>query len=55
VEKALETPDTQVRVFGKPETKVGRRMAVVLNAAESVEKARVQAEQAASAISIKYN
>ncbi|WP_046180294.1 formate-dependent phosphoribosylglycinamide formyltransferase [Domibacillus tundrae] len=55
VEKALETPDTQVRAFGKPETKVGRRMAVVLNAAESVEKARKQAEQAASVISVKYN
>lgn len=54
VEKALETPDTQVRVFGKPETKKGRRMAVVLNAAESAEKAREQAKQAASHISITY-
>ncbi|OES45684.1 formate-dependent phosphoribosylglycinamide formyltransferase [Domibacillus iocasae] len=55
VEKALETPDTQVRVFGKPETKAGRRMAVVLNAADKVEKARQRAEEAVSAISVEYN
>ncbi|OMP66959.1 formate-dependent phosphoribosylglycinamide formyltransferase [Domibacillus epiphyticus] len=55
VEKALETPDTQVRLFGKPETKIGRRMAVVLNTADTVEKAREQAEKAASHISLDYN
>lgn len=54
VEKSLETPDTQVRLFGKPETKTGRRMAVVLNAADSVEQARGQAKQAASHITISY-
>ncbi len=54
IENALETPDTQVRIFGKPETKKGRRMAVVLTSAESVDKARDQAEQAASHISIEY-
>ncbi|OLN21690.1 phosphoribosylglycinamide formyltransferase 2 [Domibacillus antri] len=55
IEKALETPDTQVRVFGKPETKVGRRMAVVLNAAETTEKARQQADKAASYIKVDYH
>lgn len=54
IEKSLETLDTQVRLFGKPETKVGRRMAVVLNAADSVEQAREQATQAASHITISY-
>ncbi|WP_046176172.1 formate-dependent phosphoribosylglycinamide formyltransferase [Domibacillus indicus] len=55
VEKALETPGTQVRIFGKPETKTGRRMAVVLNAAPSVQEARELAEKAASAISVTYS
>ncbi|OKL36738.1 formate-dependent phosphoribosylglycinamide formyltransferase [Domibacillus mangrovi] len=54
VETSLETVDTQVRLFGKPETKVGRRMAVVLNAADSVEQARERAKQAASYITISY-
>ncbi len=54
IEKSLETLDSQVRLFGKPETKVGRRMAVVLNAADSVEQAREQAKQAASHITISY-
>lgn len=54
VEKALAAPDTQVRVFGKPETKKGRRMAVVLNSAETVEQAREQAENAAAHITVEY-
>ncbi len=52
VEKSLSIPNTQVRVFGKPETKIGRRMAVVLNSAESSEIARQRAEEAASHINI---
>ncbi|MCI2254003.1 formate-dependent phosphoribosylglycinamide formyltransferase [Domibacillus sp. PGB-M46] len=54
VEKALAAPDTQVRVFGKPETKKGRRMAVVLNSAETVGQAREQAENAAAHITVEY-
>ncbi|MDQ0245552.1 phosphoribosylglycinamide formyltransferase 2 [Bacillus fengqiuensis] len=52
VEKSLSIPNTQVRVFGKPETKIGRRMAVVLNSAESSEIARQRAEEAVSHINI---
>lgn len=52
VKKSLSVPNTQVRVFGKPETKIGRRMAVVLNSAESPEIARQRAEEAASHINI---
>jgi phosphoribosylglycinamide formyltransferase 2 len=51
---SLSVPNTQVRVFGKPETKVGRRMAVVLSTGESVEEARGKAELAASKISISH-
>lgn len=54
VEKSLSIPNTQVRVFGKPETKVGRRMAVVLNSAETVQEARENAEKGASQIEITY-
>lgn len=54
VGEALALPDTQVRVFGKPETKVGRRMAVVLTTADDIEAARQKAEQAASLLSVDY-
>ncbi|RBW67469.1 formate-dependent phosphoribosylglycinamide formyltransferase [Bacillus taeanensis] len=52
VEESLAIPHTQVRVFGKPKTKVGRRMAVVLHSAETVEEARENAKEAASKIKI---
>ncbi|WP_144548293.1 formate-dependent phosphoribosylglycinamide formyltransferase [Bacillus sp. X1(2014)] len=55
VADSLSIPNTQVRIFGKPETKVGRRMAVVLSSGETVEEARNQAELAASKISIKHS
>ena len=42
IEEALALPRTQVRVFGKPEVKVGRRMAVALSAGHDVEEARKQ-------------
>lgn len=54
ISESLAIPNTQVRVFGKPETKVGRRMAVVLSNAETVEEARQTAELAASKMSVSY-
>lgn len=54
LDEALSVPNTQVRVFGKPETKVGRRMAVALSSAADVEQARQQARQAAEALHIEY-
>ncbi|MEH7479752.1 formate-dependent phosphoribosylglycinamide formyltransferase [Neobacillus drentensis] len=48
ISESFSIPDTQVRVFGKPETKVGRRMAVVLSSGESSEEARQRAALAAS-------
>ncbi|SEB56741.1 formate-dependent phosphoribosylglycinamide formyltransferase [Paenibacillus sp. GP183] len=55
VEEALEIPFTQVRLFGKPETKTGRRMAVALSSADTVEQARQRAKLAAEALKINYN
>jgi phosphoribosylglycinamide formyltransferase 2 len=54
VAESLSVPQTQVRVFGKPETKVGRRMAVVLSNGESVNVARERADLAASKMMITY-
>ncbi|WP_010494071.1 formate-dependent phosphoribosylglycinamide formyltransferase [Paenibacillus elgii] len=54
LEQALAVPNSQVRVFGKPETKPGRRMAVALSSADTVEAARQQAEKAASHLHIEY-
>ncbi|WP_147535549.1 formate-dependent phosphoribosylglycinamide formyltransferase [Bacillus marasmi] len=55
IEESYSIPNTQVRVFGKPETKVGRRMAVALNAAETVELARERAEEAVAKMKVIYN
>ncbi|SDH45630.1 phosphoribosylglycinamide formyltransferase 2 [Alteribacillus bidgolensis] len=52
MEEALHVPRTQVRLFGKPTAKSGRRMGVVLSSAETVEAARKQADEAVSYINI---
>ncbi|PLS02437.1 formate-dependent phosphoribosylglycinamide formyltransferase [Neobacillus cucumis] len=54
IPESLSIPDTQVRVFGKPATKVGRRMAVVLSSGESVEEARKRAALAASKMMVTH-
>jgi phosphoribosylglycinamide formyltransferase 2 len=54
LEEALSVPNTQVRVFGKPETKIGRRMAVALSSADNVDEARHRAKQAAQALQLHY-
>ncbi|PAK37922.1 phosphoribosylglycinamide formyltransferase 2 [Peribacillus simplex] len=46
VEQALALPNTQVRLFAKPVTKAGRRVAVALSSADSIEVARVNAARA---------
>lgn len=54
LEEALSLPSTQVRVFGKPATKPGRRMAVALSTAATTEQARATAKQAAESLRISY-
>jgi phosphoribosylglycinamide formyltransferase 2 len=54
IAEAYALPNTQVRVFGKPKTMPGRRMAVALASADSVEAARSKAKQAASSLQINY-
>jgi len=52
LERALVAPDTQVRLFGKPEVHGKRRMAVALARGSSVEEARQKGVSAAQAITI---
>ncbi|MFD0586978.1 formate-dependent phosphoribosylglycinamide formyltransferase [Paenibacillus sp. GCM10027627] len=55
LEQALSVPNTAVRVFGKPETKPGRRMAVALSSAADAESARALARTAAESLYIEYD
>jgi len=55
LEEALSLPNTQVRVFGKPVTKPGRRMAVALSSGADIDEAREIARRAAGQLSIQYD
>ncbi|ESS73151.1 phosphoribosylglycinamide formyltransferase 2 [Methyloglobulus morosus KoM1] len=50
--QALSVPDSEIRLFGKPEALVNRRMGVALASAETVEKARNRATKAAALMGI---
>jgi phosphoribosylglycinamide formyltransferase 2 len=50
VEQALAVPDTDIRLFGKPESFERRRMGVALSTGKDVDEARVRAKQAASLV-----
>lgn len=53
VDRALALADTQVRIFGKPDTRKYRRMGVALARAETADGARRLAKQAADCITIR--
>ena len=50
VEQALAVPDTDIRLFGKPESFERRRMGVALSTGKDVDEARMRAKQAASLV-----
>lgn len=52
LDEALAVPDSEIRLFGKPEALVNRRMGVALVSANTVEEARTRAAKAASLVSI---
>lgn len=54
IKEALSVENTQVRVFGKPKTTKGRRMAVVLHTNETVELALDGVRKAAELLAIDY-
>ena len=54
VSAALTEPDTQIRLFGKPEINGSRRLGVVVARGETLEDAREKALRAAGAVEIGY-
>lgn len=50
--EALAQPDTQLRLFGKPEVQGERRMGVALARGSSIEEARDKANRAAAAVTV---
>ncbi len=50
--KALQVPECKLRLFGKPDTRPGRRMGVALALGAGTDEARQRAEQAAHLVSI---
>lgn len=53
LEKVLEEPGVQLRIFGKPEIAGHRRLGVILATADTVEEARAKAERAYTKLSVK--
>ena len=52
--QALAEPDTQLRLFGKPEFKGERRMGVALARASSIDEAIAKARRSAGAVKISF-
>lgn len=52
LEKVLEEPGVQIRIFGKPEIKGHRRMGVILATDETVDAAREKAERAYNKLTV---
>jgi phosphoribosylglycinamide formyltransferase 2 len=55
VAQALSAPDTQIRLFGKPEVKGERRMGVCLARGSSIEEAKAKAIAASNAINYSFS
>ena len=54
LEQALSFPNTQVRIFGKPDTRKYRRMGVALARGETTDEARALAKKVADSVTIRY-
>ena len=52
LQEVLSVPETQIRIFGKPEVHGHRRMAVLLSKGATIEEARVRTSQALDALRI---
>jgi len=52
LDRALEAPDTQIRLFGKPKVAGKRRMGVAIARGGNIEEAREKARAASAAISV---
>ena len=54
LDRALALPETQIRIFGKPDTRKYRRMGVALSRADSTDAARKRAREAADCVTLRY-
>ena len=54
VDKALNEPDTQIRLFGKPSISGRRRLGVTVARGQSIDEAKEKAIRASESIDIKY-
>ncbi len=54
LDAALKEPDTQLRLFGKPQVSGQRRMGVAIARDESIEAARAKAKRTSDAVSIQF-
>lgn len=54
LEKALAIPDTEIRIFGKPDSRPNRRMGVALARGKNISDAISKAKTAASLIKLEY-
>jgi phosphoribosylglycinamide formyltransferase 2 len=54
LEKALEEPDTSLRLFGKPSINGHRRLGVALARAASVEEAIAKAKRVAGKVVVEF-
>jgi len=52
VTEALAVPTTKLRLFGKPDTRVNRRMGITLALGETTTEARLRAKTAAAAVTV---
>jgi phosphoribosylglycinamide formyltransferase 2 len=52
LDRALNEPDTAVRLFGKPEVKGKRRMGVAVARGQSIDEARAKARRSMEAITV---
>ena len=53
LERVLEEPGTQMRIFGKPEVRGHRRMGVILATADTLDEARAKALRAYEKLDVK--
>ena len=54
LQQALAEPDTQLRLFGKPDINGSRRMGVVLALADTLEAAKEKASRSATAVKVSF-
>jgi phosphoribosylglycinamide formyltransferase 2 len=55
VDSVLQEPDTELRLFGKPEVRGKRRLGVALARGASIEEARAKARRAAGRLDIRLD